>query len=127
MKKLLQIPLFKKYPQSCWPLWKKAAFWLWNAGLLTLFALLAGVMALRLAYGHYDPAFFGAYFTVPGLLWRNLLPPLLLILLLWLLFRRTWLAFLLGGLVTLGFPAANYYVLQFRDDPLTPELLKYLS
>ena len=126
MKKFLQTPLVQNDPQSGWPLWKKAVFWLWNAGLLTLFALLAGVMALRLAYGHYDPAFFGAYFTVPGLLWRNLLPPLLLILLLWLLLRRTWLAFLLGGLVTLGFPAANYYVLQFRDDPLTPELLNYL-
>lgn len=126
MKQFLQKPFFSAFPQKDWPCRKKAGFWLWNAALVTLFALLAGVMALRMAYGPYDSMFFRTYFSVPGLLWRNLLPPVLLILLLWALLRRSWLAFLLGGLVTMGFPAAGYYVLLFRDDPLTPDLLKYL-
>jgi len=121
-----KIPLFCAFPQKHWPLWKKTGFWLWNGVLVALFALAAGLMALRLAYGHYEDGFFCSYFNIPGLAWRNLLPPVLLILLLWLLLRRAWLAFLLGGLVGMGFPAAGYYVLRFRDDPLTPNLLKYL-
>ena len=93
---------------------------------MAVFALLAGVMALKLAYGTYDDGFFRDYFHSITLMLGNLLPPLLLIFALWLLLGRAWLAFLLGGLVSVGFPLAGYYVLRFRDDPLTPELLKYL-
>ena len=125
MKQFLQTPLFDRFPQKNWSLWKKTGFWLWNGGLLTLFGLAAGLMALRLAYGPYEGSFFAVYCSVPGLLVRNLLPPVLLILLLWPLLRRAWLAYLLGGLVTMGFPAAGYFVLKFRDEPLTPDLLKY--
>ena len=125
MKQFLQTPLFDRFPQKNWSLWKKTGFWLWNGGLQTLFGLAAGLMALRLAYGPYEGSFFAVYCSVPGLLVRNLLPPVLLILLLWPLLRRAWLAYLLGGLVTMGFPAAGYFVLKFRDEPLTPDLLKY--
>jgi len=117
---------FASDAQKDWSRGKKTAFWLWNTGWISLFALLVGVMALRLAYGTYDNGFFRAYFHSFTLVLGNLLPPLLLILTLWLLLGRAWLAFLLGGVVSLGFPLAGYYVLRFRDDPLTPNLLKYL-
>lgn len=126
MKKMRDFWLFAPNTQKEWSRGRKAAFWLWNGGLVLLFALAAGLMALRLAYGQYDPAFFDNYLATPALLWRNLLPPAVLVLALWPLFRRAWAAFLLGGLVGMGFPAAGYYVLRFRDDPLTPDLLKYL-
>ena len=58
MKQFLQTPLFDRFPQKNWSLWKKTGFWLWNGGLLTLFGLAAGLMALRLAYGPYEGSFF---------------------------------------------------------------------
>ena len=104
----------------------RAVFWLWNTGWVVLLALLTGVMALRLACGDHGPAYFAAYFHSFTLLLGNFLPPLLLIVTLWLVLGRAWAAFLLGGLVSLGFPLAGYYVLRFRNEPLTPDLLKYL-
>ena len=126
MDKIQNCFFFASDAQKDWSRGKKTAFWLWNTGWISLFALLVGVMALRLAYGPYDNGFFRASFHSFTLVLGNLLPPLLLILTLWLLLGRAWLAFLLGGVVSLGFPLAGYYVLRFRDDPLTPNLLKYL-
>ena len=126
MKRTCKLWLLDTTARKEWRGWKRAAFWLWNLTLVTGFALAAGLVGLRLAYGRYDEAFFHSYFAIPGLVWRNLAPPVLLILMLWPLLRRAWLAFLLGGAVAMGFPAADYYVLRFRDEPLTPSLLKYL-
>ncbi|MBR5536634.1 MAG: LTA synthase family protein [Clostridia bacterium] len=105
---------------------RKKAFWLWNGGCVVLLALLVGVMALRLACGDHNGTYFPAYFHSFALLPGNLLPPLLLILTLWLLLGRAWAGFLLGGLVSLGFPLTGYYVLRFRNEPLTPDLLQFL-
>ena len=126
MDKIKNCFFFAKTADRSWRPGKQAAFWLWNAGWVAVFALLVGAMALGLAYGTYDHGFFRGYFHSFTLVLGNFLPPLLLILTLWLLLGRAWLAFFLGGLVSMGFPLAGYYVLRFRNEPLTPHLLKYL-
>lgn len=77
-----------------------------------------GILALIFAYGHYSWGVFEGYFSSATILILNVLPVVLLIFLLYAACGRAWLAFLLGGLVTLGLSIGNYYKLQFRDDPL---------
>lgn len=77
-----------------------------------------GVLLLIFAYGHYSWGVFEGYFSSVELVILNVLPVLLLVFLLYALLGRAWLAFLLGGIVTLGLSIGNYYKLLFRDDPL---------
>ena len=97
---------------------KTAFFWLWNVGLVLASAICLGGVSLLFAYGSYDPNLFYSYFDFPLILLLNLAPVVGLEVLLWCLTGRSFLAFLITGVITVGFSVGHYYKLLFRDDPL---------
>lgn len=97
---------------------QRAAFWVWNALLLTGAAAALGLISLALAPANYGWAIFRDYLGSPVLLALNLLPPLSLMALFYGLTGRGWLAYLLTALPVLGLSVGNYYKLVFRDDPV---------
>ena len=108
--------------RSCFLFQREAAkrpllFWLWNGFFLLLFAFLLSVCSLRLAYGQYPDRFFAGYFADWRLLAMNTLPILFLLLLVYLLSGRPWIAWLVTGVPVFLASAGNYFKLLFRDDP----------
>lgn len=118
MKQLFSCFLFRKRPEDGLSAPRRAAFWLWN-GLLMLGAALAlGLLCLMLAPAQYGWELFYDYFAHPALVALNLLPPVVLMALLYGLSGRAWLAYALTSLPVLGLAAANAYKMFFRDDPV---------
>lgn len=108
---------------------RKARFWL---GLLTglalvLSALGMGVMNLYFGTGRYKLDLLAFYFRDLELVLLNVLPFALLILLLWALTNRAWIAFLGTGVFTLIYSWAEYWKLMGRSDPIIAEDLTILS
>ena len=97
---------------------KAAVFHLWNWGLLLLAALGTGLLSLLLAFGRYPWGVLRGYFAHPLIAVLNLMPVLLLSLLLYCAFGRSWIAHLVSSLLVLGLSAADYFMLLFRDDAL---------
>lgn len=96
----------------------------WRMRWLTLLGLLLsglgiGFCSLRLAAGPFGQSMFDSYFAHPSILWLNLTPVVLLLLLLWFVLRKAWLSALLGGGAITILSISNYFKLMFRDDPLT--------
>lgn len=118
MKQLFSCFLFRKRPEDGLSAPRRAAFWLWN-GLLMLGAALAlGLLCLMLAPAQYGWELFYDYLDHPALVALNLLPPVVLMALLYGLSGRAWLAYALTSLPVLGLAAANAYKMFFRDDPV---------
>lgn len=117
-KLLDRVFLFRGSMEREWSGGKKAAYVLWRAFLFLCAAICMGAIVLLFAYGQYSPGVLKEYLTSGTVMVMNILPVALLILLLYGLFGRMWLAFFLGGFVALGFSLGNYYKLTFRDDPL---------
>ena len=118
MKQLFSCFLFRKRPEDGLAAPRRAAFWLWN-GLLMLGAALAlGLLCLMLAPAQYGWELFYDYLDHPALVALNLLPPVVLMALLYGLSGRAWLAYALTSLPVLGLAAANAYKMFFRDDPV---------
>lgn len=118
MKQLFSCFLFRKRPEDGLSAPRRAAFWLWN-GLLMLGAALAlGLLCLMLAPAQYGWELFYDYFAHPALVALNLLPPVVLMALLYGLSGRAWLAYALTSLPVLGLAAGNAYKMFFRDDPV---------
>ena len=105
---------------------KQACFWLWNLAWITLAGICLGGLSMVFAYGSYPSILFRSYFVKEIIALLNILPVLALTWLLWLVTGRAWLGFLLSGIITIGFSIGNYFKLQFRDDPLMYEDLRYL-
>ena len=118
MKRVFSCFLFQKQPGDHLSREGRTAFWLWNALLLALAALMLGLISLVLAPGPYGWDLFQDYLTMPALMALNLLPPVVLAALLYGLTGRPWLAYVLTALPVLGLSAGNYYKLFFRDDPV---------
>ncbi len=118
MKQLFSCFLFRKRPEDGLSAPRRAAFWLWN-GLLMLGAALAlGLLCLMLAPAQYGWELFYDYLDHPGLVALNLIPPVVLMALLYGLTGRAWLAYALTALPVLGLAAGNAYKMFFRDDPV---------
>lgn len=103
------------------PLWRRETqngYAAWRLCWLVLMSLLWGVALLVIAAGSYPKQDILGFFETPLIAALNLLPVLLLSLLFYAAFARTWAAFLASGLITGLLAAANYYLLLFRDDPL---------
>jgi len=105
---------------------KKAAFWLWNAFVLLMAGICLGGLSLFFAYGDYPDVLMKSYFQHPLIAVLNIVPVVLAVLTLYFLTGRSWLAFLITGVVVWGGSLANYYKLRFRDDPVMFEDLKNL-
>lgn len=71
-----------------------------------------------LAPAAYGWDLFWDYLHDPAILALNLLPPLALMVLLYGVTGRTWLAYLITAIPLLGLSFGNYYKLVFRDDPV---------
>lgn len=110
--------LLRRQPDPQWTVGRRAAWALWRAGLLLCAALCLGVVVLLLAYGPYSREVLWDYLASGTILWLNIFPVAALVVLLYGLTGRSWLAFFLGGLATVGLSLGNYYKLVFRDDPL---------
>ncbi len=93
-------------------------FYLWNWGMLALASLATGLLSLLLSFGHYDWGVMWGFFAQPLIALLNLLPALLLILLLYCIIGRSWIAYIVGSVLVLSLSVANYFMLMFRDDPL---------
>ena len=118
MKRFLGFFLFQARPGEDLSPKRQVLFWGWNALLLLGAALALGLISLALAPANYGWDIFLSYLKHPALLWLNLLPPLILIFLLYGLTGRAWLSYVLTALPVLGLSIGNYYKLVFRDDPV---------
>lgn len=110
--------LFSPRPGEEAPLGQRTLFWCWNCGLVLLSALGIGIACLLLAFGPYGLDLGQGLLERPLLLVLNLLPPVVLMALLYGLTGRAGGSFLVTAAVCVGLAASNYYKLQFRDDPL---------
>ena len=92
-------------------------FWAWNLFFLTASAVGTGLLSLLLALARYRWGIFFGYFRHPLIALLNILPVVLLILLLYCLVNRPWIAFLAGSVPVMLASVGNYFKLLCRDDP----------
>lgn len=118
MKRIFSFFLFQARPAEGLSRQKRTVFWLWNALLIGGAALALGMLSLVLATAQYGWQMFYDYLAHPGLVVLNLLPPVVLMALLYGVTGRAWLAYVLTALPVLGLSVGNYYKLAFRDDPV---------
>lgn len=97
---------------------KRHVFWIWNIGMLVIAGILLGMATMLLSFGGYSQDIMAGYFEIPGIAVLNIVPCILLVLLLYAITGRGWIAFLVSSLLMLGLATANYFMLLFRDDPL---------
>ena len=119
--------LFRAQPGPDWTRRRRVIYWLWQLAWLTAAGLGIGALSLMLAVGPHDMAISWGYWTHPILLALNLGPVVALVLFLYALTRRGWLAFLLDAALVLGLSVGHYFKLMFRDDPLMFEDLLLLK
>lgn len=96
---------------------QKRLFFLWNIIVLLGTSLLVSAVSLTLAIGISSPQLFIGYFRCPLIFLLNWLPVFLLQLLLYFVFNRQWLAFLLSSTVLAAGSIGNYYKFQLRYEP----------
>lgn len=118
IKRFFSYFLFQTRPEETLSPRRKAAFWCWNALLSVGAALVLGMISLVMAPAQYGWTLFWDYLAHPGLVALNLLPPVVLMALLYGLTGRAWAAYLITVLPVLGLSLGNYYKLAFRDDPV---------
>ena len=110
--------LFEKEADVLWQRKRLRRFSAWRLAALMGVSVCWGLALLLLAEGNYPVEYLLTYVRTPLIAVLNVLPVVLLSLLGYAIFARALPAFLLSGVVTFGFSAANYYLLRFRDDPL---------
>lgn len=86
--------------------------------LLVLGAAGVGVVSLAFATTANRWDMMDSYFKRPLLIFLNLLPGVLISLFIWFLCNRPVVAYGISSLLVFGFTLANWYKLQFRNDPL---------
>lgn len=96
---------------------RKRLFWAWNCFFLVASGIGTGLLSLLLAIGRYPWHIFFGYFRHPLIALLNILPVVLLILLLYCLVGRAWIAFLVGSVPVMLASVGNYFKIVCRDDP----------
>ena len=106
----------KKRPPRIWleTLRNNGAF---NLTGVVLLGLLTGVVSLLLAATYYGVPMFLKYFSSPAVLTLNLLPPLLLMLLVYFVSGRAWVGFSVSALFVIACSLINFFKIQIRTDP----------
>ena len=92
---------------------------IWNMLVLAASAAVITVSSLSLAIGMFDISFFFGYFRRPILFLLNYIPVFLFLTVLYCVFNRQWLAYLVASAFVLGASAGNFYKLKFRSEPFT--------
>ena len=127
MKKTPKGPAFPALDPADKPLRIRFRLGLVTGWMLLVAGLCFGLMNLYFGTGRYGTELFRYYFTQPYLVLWNELPFVLLILLLWALTNRAWIAFLGTGVFTLIYSWAEYWKLLARSDPIIAEDLTVVS
>lgn len=96
---------------------RKRLFWAWNFFFLVASGIGTALLSLLLAIGRYPWHIFFGYFRHPLIALLNILPVVLLILLLYCLVGRAWIAFLVGSVPVMLASVGNYFKIVCRDDP----------
>lgn len=91
----------------------------WTIGLLLLSAVALTALCLLVSTQDFSLARFCSYIRQPVLLLLNILPVALLITVIYCLFNRAWLAFLLPAALLLVLGYINYFKIVLRGEPLT--------
>lgn len=103
----------------------------WRVLLALAFSLVggvtAGVCSLYFAAGSFGEEMLRSYFANPYITVLNLLPPIALSLLLYLLFNRAFWSFIGTHLITVGLTLVHYYKMSFRGDALLAEDLTLVT
>ncbi|MDR1217797.1 MAG: LTA synthase family protein [Oscillospiraceae bacterium] len=84
--------------------------------LLVLFGLAEGAMAMLIGTGEYGIPMFFSYFSSFTLVALNMLPPVLLMLLVYLVVGKAWMAFLPVSLLVSTLSFVNFFRMQIRGD-----------
>lgn len=95
--------------------------------VLVLAGCCLGLMSLYFSAGEYGLSLFLYYLTQPMVLVLNLLPFVVMILVFYCLFNRSWIAFLATGGLCLLYSWAHYWKLMARNDPVYAEDLTIFS
>lgn len=110
---------------------ERVLFYLWNGLILLLSSAVLAVLSLSLAYGAEayprSATVFRNYFTHFSLFLLNWLPIFLFQLLLYGLFRRQWLAYLLTSLLFLLASVGHYYKMKLRYEPFLFSDLSFIG
>ena len=117
-KWLNRIFFLHKVPDIHWPWWKLGLYEIYRIGVLLCAAAVMGYRLLTFAHGQYPWGVYYGYQASPLLLAMNILPVVVVVLLLYGLVGRAWLAFFAGGGAMLLLSLGHYFKLQFRDDPV---------
>ena len=89
---------------------------LFNCIMLTLLGIGTGMLALLLGAATFGLPMFESYFASPTVVLLNLLPPVVLILLIYFIRGRAWIAYALPSLLILGLSAVQFFKVQIRGD-----------
>ncbi len=110
---------------------ERVLFYLWNGLILLLSSAVLAVLSLSLAYGTEayprSATVFRNYFIHFSLFLLNWLPIFLFQLLMYGLFRRQWLAYLLTSLLFLLASVGHYYKMKFRYEPFLFSDLSFIG
>ena len=93
-------------------------FQILKISLFLVMSLLCAAMMLLMATGQYSALVYVGYIKDIKLFVLNILPVIILILFLYTITGRCWIAYLLGGAISYSIYLCNYFKLFFRDDPL---------
>ncbi|MCT8139923.1 LTA synthase family protein [Anaerobacillus sp. CMMVII] len=86
--------------------------------MLLMMGLSLGLISMYFGAAYFLMPMFISYFKVENLLFLNVLPVVLIIFLLYFIFNRAWVSFLLTSIVIMGLTWINYFKLLIRNDPL---------
>ncbi len=100
---------------------------IWNTLILFLSSSAIAVFSLLLAIGNGQRVMFFDYFRFPLTFILNWLPVFFLQTLLFFIFGRQWIAFLLSGIIVLIASAGNYFKLVIRYEPFLASDIPYIS
>ena len=89
-----------------------------NCIMLAIMGLGVGLISLLLGAAVFGMPVFRDYFDLPVIVLLNLLPPILLMFMLYFISGRMWIAFTFPALLTLGISMIHFFKIQLRGDPL---------
>ena len=88
-----------------------------NLAFVVLLGAATGLVSLLLAASYYGMPMFWRYFSNCAIMGLNLIPPVLLILLIYFISGRAWVSFSVSSLFVLVCSLINFFKIQIRTDP----------
>lgn len=89
----------------------------YTSSMLLMMGLCLGVISMYFGASYYRTPMFISYFSVEYLPFLNIFPVVFFMFLLYLIFNRVWVSFLLTAVITMALTWINYFKLLIRNDP----------